>query len=55
MFCGQIHAPATLPIYVRMHLMNKVLRRKPAILETRYVYFAMLFNRGAFHCLLTIR
>jgi len=22
MFCGQIHAPVTLPNYVHMHLMN---------------------------------
>jgi len=28
--------------------MNKALRRQPAILETRYVYFAMLCNRGPF-------
>jgi len=42
MACGQIHAPATLPNYVHMHLMNKALRRQPAILETWYVYFAML-------------
>jgi len=46
MVCGQFHAPATLPNYVRMHLMNKALRRQPAILETWYVYFAMLCNRG---------
>ena len=46
MVCGQIHAPATLPNYVYMHLMNKVLRRQPAILETWYVYFAILCNRG---------
>jgi len=46
MLCGQIHAPATLPSYVHMHLMNKVLRRQPAILETWYVYFVMLCNRG---------
>ena len=26
MVCGQIHAPATLPNYVHMHLMNKALR-----------------------------
>jgi len=54
MVCGQIHAPATLPNYVHMHLMNKALRRQPAILETRYVYFAMLCNKEAFHYLLTI-
>jgi len=48
MVCGQIHAPATVPIYVHMHLVNKVLRRKPAILEIWYVYFAMLCNRGHF-------
>jgi len=48
MVCGQIHAPATLPNYVHMHLINKVLRRQPAILETRYVYFAMLCNRWPF-------
>jgi hypothetical protein len=34
MVCGQIHAPATLPNYVHMHVMNKALRRQPAILET---------------------
>jgi len=53
MVCGQIHALATLLNYVRMHLMNKALRRQPAILETRYVYFTMLCNRGpsiAFSC-----
>jgi len=27
MVCGQIHASATLPNYVHMHLMNKALRR----------------------------
>ena len=54
MVCGQIHAPATIPNYVHMHLMNKALRRQHAILETWYVYFAMLCNRGAFHYLLTI-
>ena len=43
MVCGQIHAPATLPNYVHSHLMNKALCRQPAILETWYVYFAMLF------------
>jgi len=48
MVFGQIHAPATLPNYVHMHLMNKALRRQPAILETRYVYFAMLCNSGPF-------
>ena len=48
MVCGQIHAPATLPNYVHMHLMNKALRRQPAILETWYVYFAMQFNSGPF-------
>ena len=37
MVCGQIHAPATLPNYVHMHLKNKALRRQPAILETWYV------------------
>jgi len=31
MVCGQIHAPATLPNYVHMHLINKALRRQPAI------------------------
>ena len=31
-----------------MHLMNKALRRQPAILETWYVYFAMLCNSGPF-------
>jgi len=48
MVCCQIHAPTTLPNYVHMHLMNKALRRQPAILETWYVYFALLFNRGPF-------
>ena len=48
MVCGQIHAPATLPNYVHMHLMNKALRRQPAILEIWYVYFAMLCNSGPF-------
>jgi hypothetical protein len=48
MVCGQIHVPATLPNYVHMHLMNKALRRQPAILETKYVYFAMQCNRGPF-------
>jgi len=48
MICGQIHDPATLPNYVRMHLMNKALRRQPAILETWYVYFALLCKRGPF-------
>jgi len=48
MVCDQIHAPATSPSYVHMHLMNKALRRQPAILETWYVYFAMLCNRGPF-------
>ena len=48
MVCGQIHAPATLPNYVHMHLINKALHRQPAILETWYVYFAMLCNRGPF-------
>jgi len=33
MVCGQIHAPTTLPSYFHMHLMNKALRRQPAILE----------------------
>ena len=49
MVCGQIRAPATLPNYVHMHLMNKALRRQAAILETWYVYFVMLCNRGIFH------
>ena len=48
MVCGHIHTPATLPNYVHMHLMNKALRRWPAILETLYVYFTMLCNRGPF-------
>ena len=48
MVCGQIHAPATLPNYVHMHLMNKALRRQPEILETWYVYFVMQCNRGPF-------
>ena len=48
MVCGQIHTLATLPNYVHMHLMNKALHRQPAILETLYVYFAMLCNRGPF-------
>jgi len=48
MVCGEIHAPATLPDDVHMHLMNKALRRQPATLETWYVYFAMLCNRGPF-------
>ena len=48
MVCGHIHAPATLPNYVNMHLTNKALRRQSAILETWYVYFAMLCNRGPF-------
>ena len=48
MVCSQIRAPATLPNYVHMHLMNKVLLRQPAILENWYVYFAMLCNRGPF-------
>jgi len=39
MICGHIHAPATLPNYVHMHLMNRALRRQAAILETWYVYF----------------
>ena len=42
MFGSQIHAPANLPNYVNMHLMKKALRRQPEILETWYVYFAML-------------
>ena len=48
MVCGQIHAPTTLTNYVHMHLMNKALRRQAAILETWYVYFARLCNRGPF-------
>jgi hypothetical protein len=48
MVCCQIHAPATLPNYVHMHLMNKVLCRQPVIIETWYVYFAMLCNREPF-------
>jgi len=48
MVCGHIHAPVTLPNYVHMHLMNKALLIQPAILETWYVYFAMLCNRGPF-------
>ena len=48
MVCTQIHAPTILPKYFHMHLMNKALRRQPAILETWYVYFAMLYNRGPF-------
>jgi hypothetical protein len=48
MGCGQIHAPATLPNYVHMHLMNKALRRQSAVLETWYVYFATLRNGGPF-------
>ena len=48
MVCGQIHAPATLANYVHMHLVNKALRRQPAILETWYVYFVMQCNRGSF-------
>ena len=48
MVCGQIHAPASLPNYVHVHLMNKVLRRQAAILETWYVYFAMLCSKGPF-------
>jgi hypothetical protein len=52
MVCGQIHVPATLPNYVHTHLMNKALCRQPAILETWYVYFAMLCNSGPFITLL---
>jgi hypothetical protein len=48
MVCAQIHASATLPNYVHMHLMRKALRRQPTILETWYVYYAMLCNRGPF-------
>jgi len=48
MVCDQIHAPATLPNYLHMHHMNTALRRQPAILETWYVYFAMLCNRRPF-------
>ena len=48
MVCGQIHAPATLPIYVHMQPMNKTICRQTTILETWYVYFAMLCNRGPF-------
>ena len=48
MVCGQIHALATLPNYVHMHLMNKALRRQPAVLEIWYICFAMLCNRGPF-------
>jgi len=48
MVCDQIHALAALPNYVRIHLMNKVLCRQPAILENWYVYFAMLCSRGPF-------
>ena len=48
MVCVQIHASTTLPNYVHMHLMNKALRRQPAILETWYVYFAVLSNSGPF-------
>jgi len=48
MVCGQNHAPATLPNYVHTHFMNKALRTQPAILETCYVYFAVLRNRGPF-------
>ena len=48
MVCGQIHIPTTLPNYVHVHLMNKELRRQAAILETWYVYYALLFNRGPF-------
>jgi hypothetical protein len=48
MVCGQIHAPVTLPNYVPKHLMNKALRRQPAILETWYVYFTMLCNSVPF-------
>jgi len=48
MVCGQIHALATLSNYVHMHLMNNALHRQPAIIETWYVYFTMLCNRGTF-------
>ena len=48
MVCGQIHAPATLPNYVHTQLMNKAFRRRHAILETWFVCFAMLCNRGPF-------
>jgi len=48
MVCDQIHAPATLPNYVHMHFMNIALRRQPAVLQTWYLYFATLFNRGPF-------
>jgi len=34
MVCGQIHTLAALPSYVHTYLMNKALRRQPAILET---------------------
>ena len=37
MVCGQIHAPATLPNYVHTRLMNKALRRQPAILRRNMV------------------
>ena len=45
MVCGQIHAPATLPNYVHMHLMNKALRRQSAILETG-VFILLCYATG---------
>ena len=44
MVCGQNHAPATLLNYV--HSTSWI--KRFSILETWYVYFAMLYNRGLF-------
>jgi len=56
MVCGQIHAPVTLPNYVHTHLMNKALRRQPAILRRNVVsLFRYAMQQGAFHYLITIR
>jgi len=51
MVCGQIHAPATLPNYVHVHLMNKGLLN----LRNLVCLFRYAMQQGAFHYLLTIR
>ena len=53
MVCGQIHAPATLPNYVHIHFMNKVLRRQLAYLRNLVCLFRYAMLQGALHYLLT--
>ena len=52
--CGQIHAPATLPNYVHIHLTNKALQTA-CNLRNLVCLFPYAMQQWAFHFLITIR